>query len=129
MLSTYFSQGWGGRVSDKELTIRSKFFEKLQHGDTVLADRGFTIEEELEKYGVTLTVPHFTQGKLQMSAKEVQKSRKISNVRIHVERVIGRLKDFRIIQSIIPITQISLLDNVMAVIAALANLNNSVVSN
>ena len=129
MLLTFLSQGWGGRVSDKELTIRSKFFEKLQHGDTVLADRVFTIEEELEKYGVTLTVPHFTQGKLQMSAKEVQKSRKISNVRIHVERVIGRLKDFRIMQSIIPITQISLLDNVMAVIAALVNLNNSVVSN
>ena len=25
----FLSQGWGGRVSDKELTIRSKFFEKL----------------------------------------------------------------------------------------------------
>ena len=24
----FFSQGWGGRVYDKELTIRSKFFEK-----------------------------------------------------------------------------------------------------
>ena len=64
-----------------------------------------------------------------MSTKEVEKSQKISNVRIHVERVIGRLKDFRIMQSIIPITQVSLLDNVMIVIAALVNLNNSVVSN
>ena len=56
----FLSQGCGGRVSDKELTIRSKFFEKLQHGDTVLADRGFTIEEELATYGATLTIPHFT---------------------------------------------------------------------
>ena len=64
-----------------------------------------------------------------MSAKEVKKSRKISNVRIHVERVIGRLRDFRIMQSIIPITQVSLLDYVMIVIAALVDLNNSVVSN
>ena len=86
----FLSQGWGGRVSDKELTIRSKSFEKLQHGHTVLADRGFTIEEELATYGATLTIPHFSRGESQMSAKEVEKSRKISNVRIHVKRVIGR---------------------------------------
>ena len=109
----YLSQGWGGRVSDKELTVRSKFLKKLQHGDIVLGDRGFTIEEELATYGSTLTVPRFTRGKSQMSAKEVEKSREISNVRIHVECVIGRLRDFRIMQSIIPITQVSLLDNVI----------------
>ena len=79
-------------------------------------------------YEATLTIPHFTQGKSQMSAKEVEKSRKISNVRIHVELVIGRLKDFRIMQSVIPITQVALLDNVMIFIAALVNLNDSVVS-
>ena len=84
----FYSQGWGGRVSNKELTIRSKFFEKLQHGDTVLADRGFTIEEELATYRATLTIPHFTRGKSQLSAKEVEKSQKISNVRIHIECVI-----------------------------------------
>ena len=92
----------------------------------ILADRKFTIEEELATYGATLTIPHFTRGKSQMSAKEVEKSRKISNVRIHVERVIGRLKDLRIMQSIIPITQVSQLENVMVVIAALINMNNSV---
>ena len=53
----FLSQGWVGRVSDKELAIRSKFFEKLQH---VLANRGFTIEEELATYGAFLTIPNFT---------------------------------------------------------------------
>ena len=64
-----------------------------------------------------------------MSAKEVEKPRKISNVKIHFKCVIGRLKDFRIMQSIIPIAQVSLLDNVMIVIVALVNPINSVVSN
>ena len=67
----FLSQSWGRRVSDKELTVRNKIFEKLQHGDTVLANKGFTIEEELATCGATLTVPLFTQGKLQMSAKEI----------------------------------------------------------
>ena len=47
----------------------------------------------LSTYGATLMIPHFTRRKLQMSTKEVQKSQKISNVRIHVERVISGLKN------------------------------------
>ena len=61
-----------------------------------------------------------------MSGKEVGASRKIANVRIHVERVIGRLRKFRILQSTIPITQVKLLDHV--IISALVNINNSVIS-
>jgi hypothetical protein len=34
-------------------------------------------------------IPAFTKGKNQLSAKEVESTRKIANVRIHVERVIG----------------------------------------
>ena len=40
---------WGGRVSDKNLTQYAKFFDLLERGDTILADRGFTIAEDLGK--------------------------------------------------------------------------------
>ena len=63
-----------------------------------------------------------------MSGKEVDTSRRISNIRIHVERVISRLRKFRILQSNIPMTQVKLLNDVMIIIAGLVNLNNSVVS-
>ena len=63
-----------------------------------------------------------------MSGKEVDASRKISKVRIHAERVSGRLRKFRILQSNIPMTQVKKLNDVMIIIAALDNLNNSVVS-
>ena len=71
----FLSQGWGGRVSDKELTIRSKFFDKLQHDDTVLADRGFTIEEEWATYGATLknSTFHWRKG-----ANVSKRNRKVS---------------------------------------------------
>ncbi|XP_058624152.1 uncharacterized protein LOC131535098 [Onychostoma macrolepis] len=80
----FLSKCWGGRVSDKELTINSGFLEQLEHGDQVMADRGFLIREELLCRGASLVIPAFTKGKNQLSHKEVIDSRKTANVRIHV---------------------------------------------
>ena len=69
----------------KKLQISVDFLEKLQHGDCILADRGFTIAEELATRGAYLKIPSFTKDRKQMPAKDVDNSRKISNVRIHIE--------------------------------------------
>jgi hypothetical protein len=71
----FISKGWGGRVSDMEITLKSGYIYKLSHGDEVLADRGFLVSEELAAHGVTLRMPLFTRGKKQLSAMEVHKSR------------------------------------------------------
>ena len=43
------------------------------HGDQILADRGFTLEDEFAAgCGVELIIPSFTKGKKQLSAKEVE---------------------------------------------------------
>ena len=93
----FLSDGWGGRVSDKIITAESWFLNKVNVGDCILADRGFLIEEELNEKGAILKIPKFTRGKKQLSAREVDESLQLAHVRIHVERVIGRLKDFRIL--------------------------------
>ena len=97
-------------------------------GDCILADRGFNFREELAAVGATLKIPNFTKGKKQLSGSEVDTSRQLSNVRIHVERVIGRIKKFRYIQHIVPIVQVDLLDDIMIIICGAVNLNKSVVS-
>ena len=40
----------------------------------------------------TLKIPAFTKGKSQLSGIEVEQTRKIANVRIHVERAIGNIR-------------------------------------
>jgi hypothetical protein len=51
-----------------------------------------------------LIIPSFTKGKKQLSAKEVETSRKISSVRIHIERVIGLKKNrYTILKGPLPI--------------------------
>ena len=44
---SYVSQAWGGRTSDKFLTLNCGILNKLLPGDLVLADRGFTMAESL----------------------------------------------------------------------------------
>ena len=46
-----------GSISDKELTRRSGLLGALKRGDSVMADRGFDIEEDLPLLGVKLNIP------------------------------------------------------------------------
>ena len=94
---TFISKAWGGgggggRVSDKVITQNFGFLNMIEGGDLVLVDRGFNIEDELLIWGAKLEIPAFTKGKKQLSAREVEKSRQIAHVQIHVERVIGQMK-------------------------------------
>ena len=86
------SEGWGGRVSDKYITEHSGILSKLLPGDIVLADRGFDIAESVGVQQAKLHIPAFTKGKSQLSALEIEETRNIANVGIHVERVIGLVK-------------------------------------
>ena len=104
---SFLSAGWGGRTSDKLITHESDFHDNLTTGDCVLADRGFSIKEDLAAVGAVLKTPYFTKGKSQLSGAEVDVSRQLSNVQIHVERMIGRLKKFRYLQITVPLKQAS----------------------
>ena len=78
---SYLSKCWGGRVSDKQLTLESNFFSYLEPGD-VLADRGFTIADDVAVHGAKLEIPAFTRGEKQLTQREVELSKQLSMVRI-----------------------------------------------
>lgn len=134
---SFLSRCWGGRVSDKVLTQQSGFLDMLEHGDTVLADRGFTITDDIALRGAKLVIPSFTKGKTQLSQKEVETSKQLSQVRIHVERIIGLLKNkYTILKGPLSTvvvkhkddTDFARIDKLLVVCSALTNLSTSVVS-
>ena len=134
---SFISEAWGGRASDKFITEHSGVLDKLEHGDLVLADRGFTIEDSVGLYCATLCCPPFTKGKKQLSRNEVDYAREISHVRIHVERVIGQMKKkYKLLEGVIPISMLNektptddktFIDCIFTVCAALCNACTSVV--
>ena len=111
-----------------QITLKSGFLDKLTHGDCVLADRSFLAEEELAAGGAVLRILAFTRGKKQMTVKDIDISRQIAHIRIHVHRIFGRLEKFKILNTTIPITQVDNTENMMVRIAGIINLNASVVN-
>ena len=74
----------------------------------VLADRGFTCNDKAQMVLAEVKTPPFTKGKKQLEKQDVDWSRELSVVRIHVERVIGVLKQkYTILQGTLPISLIS----------------------
>lgn len=128
---SFVSEAWGGRTSDKFLTENCGFLKNLVPGDLVLADRGFTVHEEVWFRQAELNIPAFMKGKNQLDPVDVKKTRRIADVRIHVERVIGVLRQkYTILQSTLPTdfltcnqeNQIPLIDRMVRVCSALVNL-------
>lgn len=117
---SFVSKCAGGRMSDKEITETCGLLRHLLPGkiyagrydgiihvadDLVLADRGFTCNEKARMVLAEVKTPPFTKGVKQLEKQDVDWSRELSVVRIHVERVIGLLKrKYAILQSTLPIS-------------------------
>ena len=70
----------GGNASDKQIVKESGLL------DSVMADKGFLIQDLLDPLGVTLNMPPKRDSNRQLSRHEVEQTRRIAAVRIHVER-------------------------------------------
>ena len=133
---SFISECWGGRVSDKNITQESKFLNLLDPCDVVLADRGFLLQDDFAIHGARLEIPAFTRGKTQLSQSEIESSKQLSHVRIHIERAIGLLKNkYTILKSILPITLmkhdsdgIAIIDKILTICCALVNLSEPIVT-
>lgn len=126
---SFVSEGWGGKVSDRELTIECGILDLLEPGDSVMADKGFTISDLLEKRHCKLNIPPFRGIKDQFTTEEVFQTQEIAKLRIHVERSIGRVKNFHILEGVLPLTIAPLSTKIFQTCCWLTNLDVPLVQN
>ncbi|XP_057297669.1 uncharacterized protein LOC130628703 [Hydractinia symbiolongicarpus] len=119
---TFLSDCYGGRASDRYITKDSGFYELLERDNKVMADRGFQIREELLLKFCSLSVPPGARIKSQMTSTECKNTKEIANLQIHVERAINRVKFYRILKTVLPITMRQHADDIVKACAALCNL-------
>ncbi|XP_054720261.1 uncharacterized protein LOC129229906 [Uloborus diversus] len=92
---SYISDQWCGGVSDKQLFLESGLLQRIQNDD-ILADRGFLIAAELAAKNCRLIMPHFLKQNIQFTVTERNQNQQVSNLRVHVERAISRIKKISI---------------------------------
>ncbi|KAL4711519.1 hypothetical protein ACJJTC_000535 [Scirpophaga incertulas] len=129
-LINYISQGFGGRASDVTIVENCNFLDELQPGSCILADRGFKhIEQILHEKGIKLLRPPSVIASAKLSKAEVRQTKIIASLRIHVERVIRRLREFHMLKqhSVINNNLIRVLDHVIIIACALINLQDSII--
>ena len=118
---TFASSLFPGCISRKELTRRSGLLDLLEPGDSVMADRGFDIVEDLLLKGVKLNIPPFLRGKAQFSKTELTETRRITSVRIHVERALKRIKNFHVFDRPLPASFTDIANRMFFVCYVLSN--------
>ena len=75
---TFVSILFPGSISDKELTRKSGLLQCLEEGDSVMADHGFDIQDDLTPIGVRVNIPPFLR---QLDGCELIETRRIASLR------------------------------------------------
>ena len=123
----YVSDLFEGSISDRAIIEKSGFLDKINPGDLILADRGFTIEDLLLARQASLNIPPFLGKRTKFTVQEELKTRRIAKARIHVERVIERVKKFKLLSGNIPLSLSPLMDQLVFVACCLVNFQEPLV--
>ena len=123
----YVSDLYEGSISDRAIVEKCGFVDTLNPGDLVLADRGFLIEDLLLKQGASLNIPPFLGKRAKFTAQEELKTRRIAKARIHVERVIERIKKFKLLSGNIPLSLSPISNQLVFVACCLVNFQEPLV--
>ena len=112
---TFISELYEGAISDNAITSQSKLRDLLEPGDAMMADRGWTCATWLGRKCVRLVTPQFLHGKQQMNIPELVESMSIARVRIHVERCMGRIKQWQLLRQAVPLTYWNMISDIFQV--------------
>ena len=124
----FISEGFEGSISDEEIVIKSGILDYLSPDDLVMADRGFEIADVLNSRNIKLMIPPFLNGRDKFTALEELQTKAIARSTIHVERTIGRIKNYRMFQYPVKINLLPMITQMFYIACFLVNFEKPFVS-
>ena len=124
------SDSYSGSTSDRQIIERSDLVSKesmFSKGDSIMADRGIMVQDLFATRDVKVNTPTMLKGKSQLEATEVIHDRRIASKRIHIERIIGLAKTFKILKKELPQSKVSLGSRIIYVCFVILNFRSSIV--
>ena len=126
-LISYLSPAYGGSVSDRQIVERSNLPTICDPGDSVMADKGFNVQDLFAPSDITINIPTFFKKCNRMTRKIVLRDRKISSKRVHIERVIGLAKTFKILTTPLSRAETKLSSDIIFVVFMLCNFKQCII--
>ncbi|XP_061167395.1 uncharacterized protein LOC133176262 [Saccostrea echinata] len=128
-LISYVSSAYGGSASDRQLVERSPLVstDLFEPGDSLMADKGFNVQDLFAPKDVSVNIPSFFKKQNRMSGKTVLRDRKISSKRVHIERLIGLGKTYKILKTPLNTTETKLASEILFVCFTLCNFKKCIV--
>ena len=100
----FVSDLFEGSINDVEIFQQCGFLQHVNFQDSFLVDKGFTVQHLLLPKQATIYIPPFLGKREKFTKEEVLLCKRIAKARIHVERFNERLKRFRLLDRVIPLT-------------------------
>ncbi len=126
-LFSHMSATYGGAASDRQITERDNLTEKLEPNDSYMSDKGFDVQDIFAPYMVKGNMPSYFRKKNRMSGSCVIRDRVIACKRVHVERVIGLAKTYKIMTEPLNQTETVLAGDIAFVCFMLCNFRTCIV--
>jgi hypothetical protein len=127
-LITFVSPVYGGATSDRQIVERCGLVDKCDPGDSVMADKGFNVQDLFALNDVHVNIPAFFKKKNRMTGEQVQRDRKVSSKRVHIERLIGMAKTYKILVNGFSASETVIARHIISVCFMLCNFRKNVVS-
>lgn len=129
-LVTFISKAFPGRASDQKIVRKSGYLSMIQPGAGVLADRGFkNVASDVAGVGGVLIRPPSVANDEPLSKEDSMLAKEIASVRIHVERLIRRFREYKMCapHAELPSSLFSKFDDIVIIIAGLVNLQGKLI--
>lgn len=128
----FISLGYGGRISDELITTQSGYLDVLKPRApvTVMADRGFKrIEKHLLEIDCKLVRPPSVDANVKQTQEQILFGRKVAGTRIHVERAIRRIREFKYLSphACVDIFAVRTLDFAVRAVCGLVNMQSALI--
>ncbi|XP_035443602.2 uncharacterized protein LOC126912321 [Spodoptera frugiperda] len=126
-LINFISDGYGGRATDVMIVQDCGYLDCLPPKKAVMADRGFKdLSHLLGARDCTLVRPPSVSQSNPSTKDEVKQSKRIAALRIHVERVINRLREFHMLlpHACVDYNLIPVIDDAITLACGLVNIQD-----
>ncbi|XP_016323995.1 uncharacterized protein LOC107674526 [Sinocyclocheilus anshuiensis] len=118
---TFVSSVYPGSVSDKELLKQSGIVSLLKPEMAIMVNKGFFIDDCVP---CKVYRPAYLLKKEQMPADEVRETQSIARLRVHIERLIGRVMQHKLLETVMPLSDTGTINQLYTVACLLINYQN-----